>query len=292
MKMPFNHSLWLYPTLLFFSLILYSACPPVENNHVSIQKLIEDGKLTVDILGKGGHSGECVTMNLKNNVSTQLKVKIESGRRLFSKNEKEQDILIVKPQILALAPNEQKDIDVFGFCCQSHNSSPDEGSGFSIGEMSTPELVKAAEYMSKGEYPTHAMQRAVWVISDGHDITSVHDGDTARVFDLRKFLCEMTGQEMQWYSSVYRQNEGELFSGEIVRIHGDFKYTVTHNSLVTIKVHNRYGRLVHTVLNKVYRKTGTHMQPFDVNVEHWKKGNYTVTITGGSELLSKKIVTI
>ena len=90
----------------------------------TIDKACKAGLATIKIRGTGNYRGDCLKINIKNNGDDSLFILLEAGRRLDSKNNGEQDILVTKEQLYKLEPHQKKEFFVYGFCCQASNHAP------------------------------------------------------------------------------------------------------------------------------------------------------------------------
>lgn len=264
--------------LIQFSLFTaISTYANVTYSTASIEKLVQEGKVLVQIEGLGGHSEECVSFKLSNRTGDSLFGYVEPGRRLISDNIKEQDILIVKSLDFALAANETKTVNGFGFCCQSDNSGPGAGSGFSLGKMTDDNWQSLAQKINEGDYPSSAIQNAVWVLSDGHDIRSIPAYGDENTQDLRQSVADMLGIEIPWYSFLYEEDSTQVFSGVANRLYAQVVYTVPRRTMMSAEIHDSNGILVYS-FQSYHTSKGEHKYNIDVALDNFKEGEYTFTL--------------
>ena len=247
------------------------------NTTSSIEQLVQQGKVHVQIEGLGCHQGECVSFKLNNTTNDSIYGYVEAGRRLFSDNQGEQDLLIVKELDFALAPNETKTVNGNGFCCQSSNSGPQEGSGFSLGKMTDDNWQTLAQKVNKGDYPLDAIQNAVWVLSDGHDIRSIPAYGDNNTQDLRQSVADMLGIEIPWYSFLYEEDSTRIFSGVANRLFAEVVYSVPRRTMMSGQIHDENGKLVHN-FPSYHASAGEHRYYIDLALENFTDGEYTFTL--------------
>ena len=79
-------------------------------NHLrmNLQNALDKKLVEAKVISLGGYQGFCINMALKNLTKDSLILLVEAGRRLNSLDDKNQDILIVKEQIIALKNKELK----------------------------------------------------------------------------------------------------------------------------------------------------------------------------------------
>ena len=261
---------------LFFGL-LWSIHPFAAVRTGSIETLATQGLVHVNITGLGGYQEECVQFNLTNNTGDSLYGFVEPGRRLLSDNTGEQDILIVKELEFALAPNETKAVSGIGFCCQSDNSSPSEGSGFQLGKMANDDWQSLAQLINKSDYPTSAIQNAIWVFSDGHDIRSIPAFGDENTQTLRESVASILGVEIPWYSFLYEEDSTRIFSGVANRLFAEVSFTVPRRTMISGQIHDKNGNLVYS-FPSYHTSKGTHNYHIDLALDEFEAGEYRFSI--------------
>lgn len=259
-----------------------------NNKYVSIEKLVNDKKLTSEIRGLGGYKGECIRFDLTNMTADTLKVLIEAGRRLICLDTPLQDIFIVKNKYITLTPNEHEEVNGYGFCCQSSDGSPQKDSKFSIGFMAPADWVKLAKVIDKNKFPPSAIQSAVWVLSNNHDISSIHDENLERIKLLRQTVAAIKGVELPWYTQTFEYDRSVVFSNRPERVTGSFYYELKRAASVTIAVKNKYGELITILLEEDGSERGTHTFQLDLIVKDWPKGEYEIVVLEDYSILNLK----
>lgn len=254
------------------------SCPPETGKYLSISKYISNNSLSVEIKGLGGFQENCLEFDLKNNTADTLFILIEPGRRIVSKDTGLQDILIVKEVKMQLLSYQNKKINGYGFCCRATKSSPHKDSFFDIGYMAPPGWVKLAEVINKNNFPAGAVQHAVWVFSDNHEISSIYSEKMEDVVLLRKTVASIKGIEVPWYYIKYAKDTSRLFSNRPEKVCGNIEYSLNKNAMVTINVRNKYGKVMATILKEVAHGPGKYEFNLDLPVLNWSKGDYDIFI--------------
>ena len=205
--------------------------PIMAINVMSLEDAAKKGLIKLFIKSKGGYSGEVIEMKIKNSSNKNLDFKLETGRKLDSKNNAEQDILVTKPQEFNVCGGQTRTINVFGMCCQAHNMCPRENSEYSIGTMADSTLIKLAMFIDKNKYYTNSSaQQAVWTVSDNNSLGSITDGNKVDVNNLRNFVSKITGKTIPPYEVTYsRENDRDLL-GRVKTIEGTFDYALPDNT--------------------------------------------------------------
>ena len=130
--------------LIAFSL---SDIPVFANAVLSVEEAAKKGFVKLLIKSKGGYTGEVIEMKVQNLTNRKLDLRIEAGRRLDSKKQNEQDILVTKEQEFFVNANQTKSLNVSGMCCQAHNSCPTIKNEYLVGKLADSSLIKLAMYI-------------------------------------------------------------------------------------------------------------------------------------------------
>jgi len=243
---------------------------------VSVQKAFLNKLIKLDIKGKGGYQGPCIGMQIKSQNNDSMVVFIEAGRRLDSKDSTQQDILVVKDLFVTLSANQEKSVEVIGYCCQAHNGAPKEKSVFHVGELADKNLYSLGRYLNTAKLLPGSIQNAVWCISDNNELSSVTDDGSEEVANLRKFLAKLKGIEAPWYNIYYKKEKNTLFSGIPEKVTGKIEYYVSDYAQVFVNIRDVQGSVVKTfpVGNQVQR--GSHVFDLNWNTLKTPKGKYTL----------------
>jgi hypothetical protein len=251
---------------------------PEKDKFNALATYLEEGSVGAKLLALGGHSGNCMSIELKNKSKDTVFLFLEAGRRLLASDTTMQDILIVKREEVVLLPLASKKINGYGFCCESTNSSPAKGTSYAIGRMAPASWVKVAEFISNNKFPEEALQSAVWVMSNDHEISSVHAKNEEAILPLRKLLGEIKGVEVPWYSTLYEKDAHALFSGKENYIVGTIPYKLKNNAIVSIVVRDKWGTIAKTLVEEAAKGPGLQEYDLNLDVKGWGKGVYTITI--------------
>lgn len=274
--------------LLNFLLFNYSWSNTRDSKYVSVEELCSSGQLKALIVGTGGYQENCTALHLKNLSEDSLYVHFEAGRRMFSKNEDVQDIFIVKEQFFAIAPQQKKQIDGYGFCCQASNASPGVKDTFLIGKMAPDDWVYVAQVINANTFPAQAVQHAVWVISDNKPFSSIHDENMQGIRKLREAVAKIKNIEIPWYSMEFVKDTASLFSDQPLKLYGELSYYLKENTSISIMIRSDKGRLMSRVQNQTAMGSGSHTYNLNENILNWPKGEYTIYVYQDQNVLNMK----
>ncbi len=264
--------LFLFIAFGFLSVGLFA-----KKDTVSIEKAYLNKLIKLDIKGKGGYQGPCIAMQLKSLNPDSMVLFIEAGRRLDSKDSTQQDILVVKDLFVSLTFNQQKDVDVTGYCCQARKGAPAAKSLFLVGALADKNLFDLGRYLNAAKkLNAGTIQNAVWCISDNNELSSVTDDGTEEVGKLRKFLAKMKGIVTPWYNIFYKKVPGSLFSGIPEKVTGNIDYYINDFSSVIVNIRNIEGTVVQTFLLGKAVPRGSHTFNMEWKPGKLPAGKYTV----------------
>lgn len=137
-----------------------TALPEVMNGEV-------DG-LSVEVLGAGGISGDCIQTVFDNQTGESVKVLIPLGTRLLPESPKTQIMVTAGNELLEVTPGTSEHL-VKGFCSLRSSSSPPSGERFSFYEMADEDLIETLRNIHRAQAFDTVGQTAVWAVTDGDD---------------------------------------------------------------------------------------------------------------------------
>jgi hypothetical protein len=292
MIMKKSTGIFIVPLMLV--ILCFAIAARKAEEKIVIADAVTKGMVKVKISGKGGHSGSCLSMEIQNLKSGPLTIVFEAGRRLNSADDGEQDLLMVRDQVITLKPGEKKKADLSGFCCQLKNHSPASGSGFGLGKLADEKLVKLAKFINGKAIRSSVVQEAVWCISDDQDISNIsgEEGDPQAkdINELRKFICTLTGKPDPWYSTPQKRIETpeRTIEPNPVEVYGEIKYVVASTTVINSELHDANGKLLFSFNGNHQMTPGTYDYNFHLKVEGFEKGKYHVILKAGTTQIMDK----
>lgn len=279
--------------LLIGFLLINSTNAHLKSPIISIEDAFKQNKIKLDIKSKGEYKGNSAIIASKNISKEPIILHLEFGRRLTCSDTSMQDLLVVKEQLITLMPNESKTNDAFAFCCESNNLPPQKEVHFSIGRMAPAEWIKLAEVINKNNFPIEATQHAVWVLSNNHELASVHAENMEEIKALREVLAEIKGIELPWYNIYYLKDSLNVFSGKHYNLKGTIEYHKRNNGITTIQVRQKNGRIMSALVKNASQGPGKYQYPVNIDIKGWPKGEYDVLVfEDQSQLIHKKSFTL
>lgn len=253
----------------------FTEIPVFANTCMSVEEAAKKGLIKLSIKSKGGYTGSVIEMKILNNTEQNLGLKLEAGRRLDSKNDSYQDILVTQAQEIFVSAKQQKNFNVNGMCCQAHNSAPITGAFYKVGVMGDSNLVKLAKFIDKNKYYTNfTAQEAVWVVSNDNSLGSISQGKKEDVNNLRDYVSKITGKIIPPYEISYGNGSGTDLLGRVVKIEGIFDYQLLQNGHATIGIYNDEGRIVQLLFENLSHEKGDYKLYYTFNTRNLPEGTY------------------
>jgi len=260
----------------------------------SIEDAVKSGMFKAEVKGLGGHSGECITLNVLNLSSIDTTIYIEAGRRLNSVDSTVQDILVVREVPLMVKAGEEKNIKLFGFCCQATNSGPQKDAAYDLGHMADSQMVRLAVFLNQNPYDEYTIQNAVWVVSDNHPLASVHSSDVSKRKELRKLHALLASikhlpVEFSWYTLTYKTDTTRLFSGVADSLFSDFDYSLWKNCAASLTLNDSMGKVIKRFFVNKAHNPNTYNYEIRISVANLSKGKYYVRLIADNQMKVEKV---
>ena len=265
---------------------------------ISAIQALKNGWIKVDLIGKGGHSGSCVKLDVQNLKRSPLKIRFNPGNLLNSKINSEQDLLIAKEQEVILAENQKRSADLKAYCCQSQNIVPQFGSSFKLTNHGSDKIHKLTKFMNALKLPDNIIQSAVWSVSNDAPVSNISyfqsdskvPGIKRNVDSLRNFVCKLTGRANPWFSTPQQRviTTQRMVASSPVEVFGSISYELKENSRLHYELLNPNGQLIYSNLGEQEMSKGKWDYNFSLKVSGYPKGEYLVRIKTDQNLITEQ----
>lgn len=243
-----------------------------------MQKALEKRYLTATAASRGGLE---LNVKVSNLLKDSLIVEVPVGWRFVSNAGKTdyQDVLLTRPEVLALKPGETKTFLIKGFCCEASRLGPVAGVPYTNGHLADSNLVALARYLSQKPMDRNTQQYAVWALSDGFETANITLPNDSLAEVLRCFVAKLKGEELPWYTLLKK--------AVITAQGGVYDYPVRFRASIACQVAREcysYCYLVDEKGNTVSEICGAWLRPGDgpyaasFNVTALKKGQYNLVL--------------
>jgi hypothetical protein len=261
-----------------------------KHQRICLQQALNFKLVKATAVSLGGYQGFCINVCLKNLSNDSLIVILEAGRRLNSIDEKTQDILITRQEIIALKKAENKSVKVKGYCCQAYNYAPLIGAKYDVNKLADSNLVMLSRYLNENNFESQAEQYAVWALSDSKSsaqITSVND---SLITPLKKMVCALKGEVLPWYSivsSTYVFRNAVIITTPLY-LRGNLEYTIDADSYTTMHILNAKGIEVGKIVSKWLLAGKNQNYTLNIPIKNLNKGKYIVELKTAKKQLAIK----
>lgn len=277
--------------LLAFTAILLSS-GSLFSQAISLDEAIKKGVLTLTASGAGGHNGESLQLKLQSKSKKRLEVRIPAGQIFEAGDSSLQNLMVGKEETLTIESGKTRLAKVFGFCVESGDGSPGEGSIFSLGKMAEGNLLKLAKYLSDNNlHKNPAAQSAVWTLSDNSPLAGINDPK------LVKFVADLLGKPVPEYNIVYGNplpggesrmlSSGPADTREAFAMNGLFYYDLPKEQQVTFGLYDAEGKLVTAMFSNRKQLKGYHKFRFEFEIRNLPKGTYTARLTSEGKVIKE-----
>lgn len=285
-------------TKLIFSLLI--ATNFHSSRALNIQEALKNGMVKVSMTSNGKPLADgMLTASIKNNSLSKLELKLPVGTKLVSEDDSRQNLILVQEEVLALNPNQSKQLDLKGMCIQASNMSPGDGINYSFGEVIRGDILECAQMIHQKKVINHCGQSAIWSFSDNYDVGWI-DAENEAEKALRQFVADKKGVQNPWFTTAHSGGNNQLsrsynpmqpnsdyYDMSGAEIKGDFQWTQNGRKKLTFAVYDQDGRLMRKFFeNKEFDK-GTFTFKFFYKTSKNLRGTYYAKMTSGSELIEQ-----
>lgn len=279
-------------SMLIFGLSAWQL--PIEKikiiaNSITIQEGEKQALIKSSVTSKGGHSGDCINLELINSSNKAQNILVPAGTVFIADESSEQNILVTKDIFCQLTGGQKKKINISGYCCEMSDSSPDNGSTFKVSTHSNDKVIQLVNFLKTKNYDEDALQSAVWCVANDASLGSVYCDDEKQTNELRDKICEITGKEKVWYTATqnYSLDEQRRIVREPVEVKGNLTTTIDKPMDVKNEVYNANNELLHTTPAMKFPRKGKYDYEFFLKVTGWEEGKYYILVKGGNQELMK-----
>ncbi|MCC6723633.1 MAG: hypothetical protein IT258_03930 [Saprospiraceae bacterium] len=275
--------------LPMLAIALLSCLPSLPAQVLDLAEAVKKGLLSITAEGAGGHSGECLQLNLKNKSKKRLEVHVPAGQIFEAGDSSLQNLMVSKAETFFVESGASKMGKLFGFCVEASDGSPGGGSLFKMGKLAEGNLLKIAKYLSDNKLHEHPnAQYAVWAVSDADRLEGI--GDPA----LTKYVADLLGKPMPEYHIQYqtppqdRQLPGQPANWrEAFAMNGLFYYDLMADQNVDFGLYNEAGELVHSLFKGRPQKKGQHKFRFEFEIKGLAKGKYFARLSSRGQVIKE-----
>lgn len=228
-------------------------------------------------------------LKIRNKKKKKMVVELEPGRIFYPKSESIQPFVVARRSIIALDPDEEKDVFVFARCGNSTARAPGAMISFNRTEMGKPDLVYALNMMNDMQIePMGFYQQVIWFHTNKLDISAVHSVEVSAEIrnHVVKELCKRNKLEVPWYGKTYKPAESGddmEFSNQPDKLKAEMEVVLAQRSDLQIHLFDDQGNNLRMLETRNMQPSGVHTIPIEIDLsELTAEQQYTVRITDGN----------
>ena len=258
-------------------------------SEIDVVKAEEDGMIDVQYTSLSGSSRDCVNMQINNKSSRLLKLSIDPGLRIFTENPDEQDILVTREAEFIVDVGKTVDVPLWGYCCESLNSTPRLESEFSHADYAGELLCSMANHLNLNEYLPSIEQNAVWSVSNAHPIAGIYHEQAENTAQLREFCADLLEEEVPFYNIMYGDVLDQPFDDQPGKLNGSMEYRVDETCKVDLLLLDPDGKLlVEFFEGRLRHPQAVYKQSFEFEATSMKRGEYKFQLVSDEKVLEER----
>ncbi len=268
-----NHKITLLVLLAFI------ISPVLAIKRYTLEEIKTNPKFDVSIEANGQYSGKSIELKIKSNFKKNVEVFIPAGTVFFTPEEDDQILILVEEELLVVTKGKTKKKVLDGFCTEASDGVPGAELPMNFMQTEREQLQKLADFINeKNGFDHHAVQEAVWAVSDKHSVANIYSPNQAKTKELAQFVADLTGQKIGWHS-VQRSHRvvGERIVVNPVKVSGKITFSTTKETTLKSKIFNEAGEVMaERNLNTRIPIVDNIGMDFEVQVSGWESGTYRV----------------
>lgn len=273
--------------LLLVAILVGSA---TSEDALDLHQAVKSGQVGMVSRSSGEYQGEAVVIEIENRTDRTQKLLLPAGTLFKADSEPDQDIIVVQEQYIALGPRERSTWMVRGYCSQMDDSSPEEGSQFTMVMTEREDLKKLIEKCKGINYDDEMLQQAVWSVTDLEPVSSIYSDEPSESTALRQAVAEITGLENPWYQTRNRYSVAEDRSIQMdpVEVSGEIHYKSKKGEIIAAELWGPGNEKIAALGDGRRSPVDGNMHfTFKLKIEGYPKGIYLVRVLGNNNVISE-----
>ncbi len=255
------------------------ALPANAIKRYSLEEIQANPKFDVSIKANGQFSGKSIELQIKSNFKKSVEVLIPAGTVFYTPEEDDQILILVEEELLVLSKGNTRKKVLDGFCTEAKDGVPRDELSMAFMPTEREQLQKLADFINEHHgFDKHAIQEAVWCVSDKYSVANIYSPDKKKTKELAQFVADLTGQTLSWHN-VRRDHRivGERIVVNPVMVVGEVTFTTTRETTLKTKIVNESGETVYEKTNsRKLPKVENITMEFSWSVSGWEAGKYNV----------------
>ena len=236
------------------------------------------------------HYSNPILIKVNNISGKEIKVKIPAGYLFVPNDSNTQPQVVVKEELLALMPGEQKRLTLQAMCTNAGKSGPSGGIQYLLADGIDKKLIQVAEFLDKKKYHGIEAQCAIWSYTNGNSLTQINGPDTLAAAELRLKLSEITGRPAPGRDEMnqYKNNFYAPVSNPQVRISGKIEFEFNRSKNIAIAIFNRNNVVVRELFRNAETQPGPHTVEYVFDSSVYTEDFYRIVLIGDGKVMMKR----
>ncbi len=266
-----------------------------EEPAITLQKAINRNMVQVNIRNLGAYNGQSCMMELINKTNKALKIEVEPGRKLIASEDKYQNLLVVKNEVIHLKPVDKTNFKLNAFCCESNDAGPPLNHSYKVNQLADSGLVKLAGFVSANhsQLSKTSVQQAVWAISNNHASAAI-SVTNEKEMNLKYLVAKLKNEPVPWY--MIKQHFYQLPNGRIHltndSLEGNMAYTNGGWTYSKLNVYDLKDNGVLISIGKWLKPGINETYEVALNIKKLKPGKYKITLEDDKQIFTQKDIVI
>lgn len=230
-------------------------------------------------------------VKIRNRRAKKTTIRMEPGRIFYPSVVNVQPFVVAREALIALDPDEEKDVWVFARCGNSRAKAPTDSLPFLQTAMGNREMVDALEMMNAMQIESMQFyQNVIWFFTNKLDIAAVHAVDMAEAEQMQvvRELCRKNQLDLPKYKKKYKTAESGNdmeFSGIPEKLEANVELVLLKASDLQIKLVDEQGNTVRLLGVRNLLPAGVHTIPVDIDLLTLQAARYTLRITDANGIV-------
>ena len=233
----------------------------------------------VSVEANGAYSGHSIVLKIRSAHKKNVELIVPAGTVFFTSDEGDQILIVVEEQLIAVEKKQTKRKTIDGYCTEASDGIPDADMAMDFMPTKRKKLQQLADFINEHRgFDDHAIQEAVWCVSDSQSVAYIYSDHPERSMELLKFVAELTGQEIPWHSvKRIHSASGGFIQTHPVLVTGSVTFSTTKETTLKSKIVDADGQLVFENRDtSTFPPTNRAKLNFKLSVAGWSEGTYYV----------------
>lgn len=279
----------LFSIAILLSVFLFSAFN-AENTTVELKDAIASQSISCEFAGnaKSPHYEKPLLLQLTNNKSEPVHVKIPNGQLFSPTDSSYQNLIVTDEIIIVLKPNEKLDFPVSAMCTEASDMGQNAETKYTLGKLASGNLLKATQFIEQNNlFNTIGAQHAVWSVTNEKPIESICDFNETNLRKLQEFVAKLLNKPLPPPPAPndYVHNYNAPTKTIQVRFMGEFEFNFARVHSVKVAMFNKDNIVVRELYNNPAMPSGIHNLSYEFDASIYTDDYYYIRLTKDSEIV-------